>query len=140
MIKNYFSVNKIFNLLNDNWGGNRAKEWLQNNGIQRQDYRNGELNGNACKKILKKLRNLKSQVPKRLWKYIFALEDFEKVRQSCFGHELKPRFKRDIENFRKSYEKLGVDMTNKIHILVHHVPQFCDEMQVGLGFFSEQAR
>ena len=134
------SVNKIFDLLVENWGESLAKKWLKDNSIQREDYRNGQLNGNACKKLLEKLENLRSQVPRRLGKYIEALSLFNDVRKSCFGQDLLPSFKLDIERFKKAYERLGVPFTNKVHVLVEHVPEFCDQTKRGLGFYSEQAR
>ena len=134
------SVNRIFELLNQNWGNNNGLKWLEDNGIQKQDYRNGELNGNACKKLLQKLQKLKSQTPRRLHKYVNALKAFEKVRTSCFGQILHPDYKLNIELFHQAYKDLGVPLINKAHILVAHVPQFCELHQRGLGYFSEQAR
>ena len=133
-------MNKIFELLNQNWGDNQGYKWLERNNIQREDYRNCQMNGNACKNLLEKLDKLRSQIPRRLGKYVEALSLFNEVRKSCFGQELLPSFKLDIARFRKAYEKLGVPFTNKVHVLVEHVPVFCDQMQKGLGYFSEQAR
>ena len=98
------------------------------------------MNGNACKKLLEKLEKLRSDVPRRLGIYVTALEKFNKVRASCFGQTLNPSFEHDIAAFRKSYEKLGVPMTNKVHVLVTHVVEFCLKRRKGLGFYSEQAR
>ena len=42
--------------------------------------------------------------------------------------------------FKKAYEKLNIPMTNKVHVLVAHVADFCEKKNKGLGFFSEQAR
>ena len=126
--------------MNENWGENRGGAWLEKNNIQKQNYRNGELDGNACKKILLKLDQLRSQVPRRLARFVDALEAFNKVREACFSQELDPGFKIYISNFEKAYKKLGVPMTNKVHILVAHVPDFCERNGMGLGFFSEQAR
>ena len=133
-------MNKIFGLLNDSWGGNRGGEWLQKNHIQKQNYRNGELDGNACKKILLKLKQLRSQVPRRLSRFVEALDSFNYVREACFGQELDPNFKIYIANFEKAYKKLNVPMTNKVHVLVAHVPDFCERKGRGLGYYSEQAR
>ena len=127
-------------MLNEDWGENQGYKWLQKNGIQREDYRGGSMNGNSCKKLLKKLRKLKKEVPRRLWKFIFALEAFENVRNSCFGQVLLPCYKNDIKKFSEAYDKLQVPRTNKVHILIDHVPQFCDLTQRGLGYYSEQAR
>ena len=133
-------MNKIFDLLNQNWGNNRGYDWLQANNIMKTDYRNGQMDGNNCKMLLEKLHLLKTQVPKRLQKYVAALEMFNLVRISCFGQELIPGYEKHIVNFKKAYEKLGVPMTNKVHVLVAHVADFCKKTGKGLGFFSEQAR
>ena len=133
-------MNKIFDVLNQNWGKNRGYKWLEKNSIQRIEYRNGQMNGNDCKKLLQKLSKLKSQLPRRLWKFVTALEKFNKVRLSCFSQELLPSFKQDIMEFKKAYEKLNIPMTNKVHVLVAHVADFCEKKNKGLGFFSEQAR
>ena len=132
-------VNKLFDKLNENWGGDRGKKWLDVNHIQKSEYRNGQLNGNSCKKLLEKLSNLKTQVPKRLWKYIVALDKFNEVRKSCFGQVLNPNYKQKIEDFKKAYEKLNIPMTNKVHVLVVHVPEYCDKKKQALGVDSEQA-
>ena len=116
------------------------KKWLHDNNIQRENYRNGQLNGNSCKMLLSKLDKLRSRVPRRLGKFVEALVMFDEVRKSCFGQTLLPSFKLDIERFRKAYERLGAPFTNKIHVLLAHVPEFCEKTQKGLGYFSEQAR
>ena len=126
--------------MNENWGGNKGFKLLEKYSIQREEYRDGSLNGNACKKLLLKLASIKPQVPKRLWKYISALEAFEKVRISCFSQILHSNFKEDITKFAKAYDKLDIPRTNKVHILIDHVPDFCEKHQRGLGYFSEQAR
>ena len=39
----------------------------------------------------------------------------------------------------KTYEGKAVEFTPKIHILVDHVPEFCESRNKGLGFYNEQA-
>ena len=133
-------VNKLFDVLNEEWGNDLAYEFLEEFSIQKKDYRDGNMNGNACKKLLGKLSILKRRVPRKLRKYVEALGAFEKVRQSCFGQDLLPSYRADIQDFREAYEKLNIAMTNKVHVLVDHVADFCEKHQKGLGFFSEQAR
>ena len=127
-------------MLNQNWGDNKGLKWLEKNNIQREDYRNGQLNGNACKKLLENLNKLRSQLPRKLRKYVNALDAFNNVRKSCFGQTLEPDFKTNILLFQQAYDCLGVPYTNKVHVLIDHVPYFCDLKKKGLGFFSEQAR
>ena len=133
-------MNKIFDVFNKNWGNNLGIKWLEDNGIQKADYRNGEMNGNACKKLLEKLPKLRKDGPRRLKAFYEAFEAFNAVRKSCFGQILHASYKFDIEKFRKAYLKLNIPITNKVHLLVDHVPEFCERKQMGLGFFSEQAR
>ena len=137
----FFLVNKVFNELNESWGSDQGFKWLADNNIHKNDYRDRQMNGNECKKLLQKLSKLKKEIPRKLWIYIGVLQAFKnKVRISCFGQDLKPGFKKDIANFEKAYQKLNIPMTNKVHILVAHVADFCDRKGRGLGFFSEQAR
>ena len=100
-------------------------------------YRIGELNPIACNKLLGKLSNLESSIPRRsLMKYIQVLKDFDRVRKSCFGLELVPTYQSVIEIFRKSYINLDLPVTNSIHILTEHVPQICEIHGKGLSYYN----
>ena len=70
---------------------------------------------------------------------MLALEAFAKVKESCFGMELLPSFKSDIQEFKRCYDLLGINVINKVHVLVDHVPEFCERKQKALGYFTEQA-
>ena len=41
-------VLKITDELNDKWGNDRLNKWLEENGIKRESYYGGTMNGNAC--------------------------------------------------------------------------------------------
>ena len=91
----------------------------------------------ACNKLLGKLSNLESSIPRRsLMKYIQVLKDFDRVRICCFGLELVPTYQSVIEIFRKSYINLDLPMTNSFHILTEHVPQICEIHGKGLSYFN----
>ena len=53
----------IVDSLNEQWGQNKLNDWLEENGIRREKYYNGTMNGNACNKLLnKKLHKLRKKV------------------------------------------------------------------------------
>ena len=97
------------------------------------------MNGNACNKLLKKkLHLLRRKVPKKHLKFVTVLESFNKVKKSCFGKTLSSTTRRDIEKFAKLYAQLNISYIPKVHILVDHVADFCDEFG-SLAAFSTQS-
>ena len=140
---------KLFADLNTKWGDNRGIKWANSQGIRLKPYRGGSLEGNQCTKLLKpkKLEDLKSKVPDELKKFVYALQKFDLVRQSCFGQELTFNYKSTIEEFKKAYLSLGISITPKVHAIIgtktgpleSHVIAFCDLKGKGLGYYSEQA-
>ena len=58
---------------------------------------------------------------------------------SCFGQTLDVDYRQNIEAFKACYMELSINVTPKVHSLLYHVPDFCDETSSGLGVYSEQA-
>ena len=143
-------INRIISLLNDKWSKisgipDRFYKWAEENHIQRLSYRDKSFNGPACKLLLdKKLRKLRYALPFYLRDFVLVLDAFDRVRHSCFKEELLPSYKNEIKNFGQLYSALKtaenkpVDIIPKIHILLDHVPVFCDHHGKGLGHFNEQ--
>ena len=52
---------------------------------------------------------------------------------------MRPSFKEDIKDFEICYRALGISITPKVHILIDHIPMFCERKQTSLGPYSEQA-
>lgn len=52
---------------------------------------------------------------------------------------LCPDYKEKLDNFKLSFNKLGIKPTPKIHTVFFHVKEFCQRTNKGLGFYSEQA-
>lgn len=71
--------------------------------------------------------------------YIPVFEAFNQVVSGCFGQNLADEYKDYIKEFKLQSSKAGITCTPKIHALIYHVPQFIEETQRALGFFSEQA-
>lgn len=99
--------------------------------------------GNACKTLLEKadLLRLLSESTSCLKcvKWVEALTDLRSVVHDCFGNILRCSFKDSISRFRKSYLKLSIPITPKIHVIFFHVAEFCEKNGRALGSFSEQA-
>ena len=58
---------------------------------------------------------------------------------ACYGQELHHDFGEKIENFTEAYLSLKINVTTKIHTVMHHVTEFCRHTRRGLGPGSEQS-
>ena len=112
-------------------------KWLEENQIKTLTYWQ-QLNGPECMQVLKKVSDLESKIPKTLKKYTEALKLFKIVVDKCFGQLLVKGWKKSIEDFKKSYQKLDLSNIPKVHSLLSHVVIFCERKgrsKYGLGFF-----
>ena len=57
---------------------------------------------------------------------------------SCYGFGLHPSYKLNISNFKREFLKLNISVTPKVHVVFHHVEEFCSLKGMGLGPWSEQ--
>ena len=53
--------------------------------------------------------------------------------------KLEADYKDKILSFEKSFLKLNVNVTPKIHAILFHIAEFIDYSGCGLGLFSEQS-
>ena len=118
-------------------------EWLKSQHITLEPYHGGHtLEGNECNKVLKNLHSLADILPSQFSLFYATLLSFRDVVSSCFGFCLDPYFKDVLEKFRNNFLLLNrnfmVSITNKIHIILIHVQQFCELTGKGLGEYSEQ--
>ncbi|CAH0555020.1 unnamed protein product [Brassicogethes aeneus] len=97
----------------------------------------GKFNGNNAQKLLKSIAVLKTLSLDN--EYIPVFEAFNQVVSGCFGQNLGDEYKDYIKKFKLKSSKAVITCTPKIHALIYHVPQFIEETQRALGFFSEQA-
>ena len=81
---------------------------------------------NFLKKADEMSRSRSPKFPRKLMKYIHALQKFDKVVSSCFGKNLKNTFKENIRAFRVAYMVLGISVTPKAHCVFRHVEKFCE--------------
>lgn len=72
--------------------------------------------------------------------YCRALNKFLifQVVNTCYGVRLEPNFKETIDQFADAYKELNINVTPKVHAVFHHVKEFCDLTNTGLGQWSEQ--
>ena len=90
-------------------------------------------------RLLRNIDLIEKALPRRLYGFLSALRALEEVRISCFGQDLLPNFRQNINHFKHCYSALGISVTTKAHILFSHVAEFCQKKEKGLGFFSEKA-
>jgi len=62
---------------------------------------------------------------------------------SAFGFVLDPYYEEKFTKFTEKYLKLvndfKISVTNKVHIMIKHVPQFIELKGISLGGYSEEA-
>ena len=118
-----------------------ALRWAKQCCVSREVYHGSSgFNGNSCRTLLRKIDLLHSNSRSLVTlKYVKAFSDFFAVVKACFSMNLDPCYKSKISEFRKSFLDLGIPITPKIHEVLFHVLDFCDENQIGLGFYTEQA-
>ena len=118
-------------------------DWLKSKHIVLEPYHGGHtLEGNECNKVLGNIESLAEVLPSSFSAFMFTLESFRDVVSSCFGFLLDPFF-RDVlakfkVNFMALHREFKVSVTNKIHIILTHVQEFCEMTDKALGEFSEQ--
>ena len=136
-------VNHIFNELNTRWGENRAYEWAKQYSILNDSHHGDGFKGPSARRILRVASQLAvdTSLPRHLTVFAHALVNFNSVVSGCFGTEEHPSFNwaADIHAFEKSFLKLDISITPKVHAVIHHLPQWLELGKGPLGHHSEQA-
>lgn len=119
-----------------------ALKWFKKCNVQ-PDKRSGgtSFNGNACKILLNKIDILRNSKEYNICclKYVDVLKKFNDVVDACFGSMLDVNYEKIIDDFKMQYLKCNFSVTTKVHIVFHHIKDFCSKKERGLGFYSEQA-
>lgn len=138
-------VNTIINKMTEIWK-EEMEEWVRHCNVQREFVHGGwtEFEGNSCKTLIKNVDYLRAIANRNEQNadcllFVGALQSFNKVVDDCFGVQLKETFETSIDKFKKNYLNLNITVTPKMHVVFHHVKDFCKKHGTGLGFFSEQA-
>jgi len=116
-----------------------AQRWLRECHITKDEYHGGTFAGNNARALLKKVDLLASFCSLDILPNVEAFRTLNHVVHSCFGNDLNPNYKLCIKKFFDSCLSLDINITPKLHSIFHHVPEFCDKFDKGLGLFSEQS-
>ena len=116
--------------------------WCKSINLVRDPYNNKDYNGNNCNKLLNKLEELKKVIPEDFLIFSETLDALKNVKISCFGAEAHPDYKERINEFEAKWEELYINhdiwFTNKVHVIIDHVPQAIERTGRGLLGNSEQ--
>lgn len=96
-----------------------------------------KFNGNNARKLLKKVDVLQRLMPSNI--FIPVFNAFNIVVSSCFGQVLNAEYKAFILHFIQEIQTANIHFTPKLHIVAHHIIDFCEMTGRSLGFYSEQA-
>ncbi len=92
--------------------------------------------------LISKCDTLAALIPVEPLPIVKCLRLFEKVVEATFGHVLSSNYEEVISQFGVSFTTImstfHISMTPKIHVLVHHIPQFIRMTQIPLGLISEE--
>ena len=128
-------VNTMFNGLDSIWDDSEV--WLKSCNVKKTDYHGGQFTGNDCRKLLKNVAKIPN--PTGMVKnYADAFTAFNDVVSSCYGDELQGDYVSMISSFATAYNRLGINITPKVHAVVFHVAEFCSFTGRGLAPWSEQ--
>ena len=119
------------------------QDWLKACNVKKTDYHGGSFEGNDSRALLKNINRLEELFPVtnlKTKKYSIALSALNEVVATCYGPELHPDFEKKPEKFTEAYLSLKINVTPKIHAVMHHVTEFCHLTGVGLEPCSEECR
>ena len=107
--------------------------------MKKEAYHGGTFAGNESRALLYNVAKVEAlSPPSQCKKFIKAFRSFNDVVASCYGKELNPNFHQHISKFTRDYMMLGINVTPKVHAVMHHVGEFCAITGCGLGPWSEQ--
>ena len=106
-------------------------------------WHGGEYNGNDIRDLLACVDFLQSLAEQhcnfQAIPFVELFRAFKRVIESCFGGELKEGYLDRISELRCAIQQVGISVTSKMHIILFHVPEWCEHFKKPLGLYSEQA-
>ena len=115
-----------------------SDEWSKRVGVVQCGCHGGEFTGGDCNKLMKNVDILAQFCPLFILPFVQVFSSLDTVVHSCFSSTLSDSFIQDISKFAEYYQGLEISTTPKVHILIAHVPQFCQKYS-SQSLFSEQA-
>ena len=124
--------------------------WMESVNVSRTVYHgSASFVGDMAKLLLLKTDSLAqrakdtldTEIYHKVVPFVKTLEQFNLVRETCFGQELLPGCKDAVKEFSKQYRSLGISIPPKVHIVESHLIEFLEDKgeEHGAGYWSEQA-
>ena len=82
--------------------------------------------------------NQESQVKSLALPFVETLATFNKVVESSFGQKLLAGYKDDIENFSKSYMRLGITVSLKVRVYIF-ILKYLVKQTINIGTYCNQS-
>ena len=76
--------------------------------------------------------------PKEFEKYLDTFNTFNGVVTASYSRDLVKGYINTINDFKKKYLSLEIDVTPKVHTVLYHVSEFCELEGMGLAPWSDQ--
>ena len=95
-----------------------------------------------CEKIMKNLDELQLLVDPIFSPFIDTLRALKDIKETCFKPILKPNWREALARFKNAWQDLYIHFdiwfSNKVHILIEHLPQVIERTGKSLYSSSEQ--
>ena len=116
------------------------KQFSKKLGIVRGNFKNKDYNGNHCDKIMKNLDDLQLMVDQQFFPFIDTLRTLKDIKEACFKPILKPNWREAVARFKNAWQDLYIHFdiwfSNKVHILIEHLPQVIERTGKSLYFLE----
>ena len=91
---------------------------------------------------MKNLDHLQLLVEQKFFPFIDSLRALKDIKEACFKPILKPNWREAIDRFGQAWHDLYIHFeiwySNKVHIILEHIPQVIERTGKSLHFSSEQ--
>ena len=108
--------------------------------VQQSKYHGRQYEGNQCRLILRYIERLR--IPSHLKEYKNVLLALRKIHTLCNSDYLPCNYTQTIDQFSNAWLKLviktGVSTTPKIHIILDHLCDYFDEMDLTLKSVTDE--
>ncbi len=111
-------------------------------GNARKEYQGKAFEGRQCSKLLSCSAFLKEVVPSSDPPLVECLEAFHRVVAGVFGRIVDPETENDVSTFEETFmgamRAHNPRMAPKVHMVIHHVPEYVRRTAIQVGSTSKQ--
>ena len=110
--------------------------------VSQEKYHGGDYEGNEINKMLENINDLEELLDENYIDYIEGFKSIKELNEHVSGKELNSDYSEVIDRFTLNFLALNtnhrVSVTPKVHIIMEHLKDYCQETGNALGACSDQ--